>query len=183
MGTGGVVRAGAPVDPQTRAEAQLLDALVDAGDLELVGERDLRGTHRVRVTLDMRGQTSRWIAPFERMERADNGANVAASGGIRGRLTGFVDSEGADMLGMASIRVYEVATFYTMFNLEPVGKYFIQMCGTTPCLLAGSDGILFIGVVDYIQIWSVDKVLEQPGLSNALKDAARRFIEQRGGAQ
>lgn len=66
-----------------------------------VGERDLRGTHRVRVTLDMRGQTSRWIAPFERMERADNGANVAASGGIRGRLTGFVDSEGADMLGLA----------------------------------------------------------------------------------
>ena len=49
----------------------------------------------------MRGQTSRWIAPFERMERADNGANVAASGGIRGRLTGFVDSEGADMLGLA----------------------------------------------------------------------------------
>ncbi len=42
---------------------------------------------------------------------------------------------------MPYIRVYEVATFYTMFNLEPVGKYFIQMCGTTPCLLAGSDGI------------------------------------------
>ena len=47
----------------------------------------------------------------------------------------------ADTLGMPYIRVMEVATFYTMFNLEPVGKYFIQMCGTTPCLLAGSDGI------------------------------------------
>ena len=47
----------------------------------------------------------------------------------------------ADTLGMPYIRVMEVATFYTMFNLEPVGKFFIQMCGTTPCLLAGSDGI------------------------------------------
>lgn len=46
-----------------------------------------------------------------------------------------------DRLGMAHIRVLEVATFYTMFNLEPVGKYFVQLCGTTPCLLRGSDEI------------------------------------------
>ena len=45
------------------------------------------------------------------------------------------------MLGMSYIRVLEVATFYTMFNLAPVGRYFVQMCGTTPCMLAGSDGI------------------------------------------
>lgn len=45
----------------------------------------------------------------------------------------------ADRLGMAHIRVLEVATFYTMFNLEPVGKYFVQLCGTTPCMLRGSD--------------------------------------------
>jgi NADH-quinone oxidoreductase subunit E len=44
-----------------------------------------------------------------------------------------------DKLGMAYIRVYEVATFYTMFNLEPVGTHFVQMCGTTPCWLRGSD--------------------------------------------
>lgn len=44
-----------------------------------------------------------------------------------------------DKLGMAYIRVYEVATFYTMFNLEPVGTNFVQMCGTTPCWLRGSD--------------------------------------------
>ena len=42
----------------------------------------------------------------------------------------------AAKLGMAPIRVLEVATFYTMFNLAPVGKYFIQFCGTTPCVLA-----------------------------------------------
>ncbi|MGO9133466.1 MAG: NADH-quinone oxidoreductase subunit NuoE [Methylovirgula sp.] len=47
----------------------------------------------------------------------------------------------ADMLGMPFIRVLEVATFYTMFNLSPVGKFYIQFCGTTPCVLAGADAI------------------------------------------
>jgi NADH-quinone oxidoreductase subunit E len=47
----------------------------------------------------------------------------------------------AQKLGMPSIRVLEIATFYTMFNLSPVGKFHIQMCGTTPCVLAGSDAI------------------------------------------
>jgi NADH-quinone oxidoreductase subunit E len=45
----------------------------------------------------------------------------------------------ADLLGMAYIRVMEVATFYTMFQLEPVGKYLVQLCGTTPCMLCGSE--------------------------------------------
>jgi NADH-quinone oxidoreductase subunit E len=45
----------------------------------------------------------------------------------------------AEVLGMARIRVLEVATFYNMFNLEPVGKYHVQLCGTTPCMLRGSD--------------------------------------------
>ncbi len=44
----------------------------------------------------------------------------------------------ARQLGMPYIRVYEVATFYSMFNLEPAGEYFIQVCGTTPCMLRGS---------------------------------------------
>ncbi len=47
----------------------------------------------------------------------------------------------AKMLGMPLIRVLEIATFYSMFNLAPVGKFHIQMCGTTPCVLAGSDAI------------------------------------------
>lgn len=47
----------------------------------------------------------------------------------------------AQMLGMPFIRVLEVATFYTMFNLSPVGKFYIQFCGTTPCVLAGADSI------------------------------------------
>jgi NADH-quinone oxidoreductase subunit E len=45
----------------------------------------------------------------------------------------------ADLLGMAKIRVLEVATFYTMFNLAPVGKFYVQLCGTTPCMLRGSE--------------------------------------------
>jgi NADH-quinone oxidoreductase subunit E len=45
----------------------------------------------------------------------------------------------AGLLGMARIRVLEVATFYTMFNLAPVGKFHVQLCGTTPCMLRGSD--------------------------------------------
>lgn len=46
----------------------------------------------------------------------------------------------ADMLGMAYIRVYEVATFYTMFQLSPVGKKaHVQVCGTTPCMLRGAE--------------------------------------------
>ncbi len=47
----------------------------------------------------------------------------------------------AGLLDMAEIRVYEVATFYTMVNLQPVGKYLIQLCRTTPCWLCGSDDL------------------------------------------
>ncbi len=47
----------------------------------------------------------------------------------------------ADMLGMAYIRALEVATFYSMFNLSPVGEFFVQLCGTTPCWLRGADDL------------------------------------------
>ena len=47
----------------------------------------------------------------------------------------------AELLDMASIRVYEVATFYTMLNLEPVGRHHVQLCRTTPCWLRGSDAL------------------------------------------
>ena len=48
----------------------------------------------------------------------------------------------ADMLNMPRIRVYEVATFYTMYNLNPVGKYHVQICTNLPCWLRGSDAIV-----------------------------------------
>ena len=47
----------------------------------------------------------------------------------------------ADRLGMTYIRVYEIATFYTMFNMEPVGRWHIQVCGTTPCMLRGAESL------------------------------------------
>lgn len=49
--------------------------------------------------------------------------------------------EVADRLDMPYIRVYEVATFYTMFRLQPVGKNHIQLCGTTPCMLRGANDL------------------------------------------
>ena len=50
----------------------------------------------------------------------------------------------AKYLSMPYISVYEVATFYTMYNLSPVGKHFIQVCTTTPCLIRGADKIVKI---------------------------------------
>ncbi len=48
----------------------------------------------------------------------------------------------AEMLSMPPVRVYEVATFYTMYNMEPVGRHHVQICTTTPCWLRGSDAIV-----------------------------------------
>ena len=48
----------------------------------------------------------------------------------------------ARKLGMAPMRVMEIATFYTMYNLAPVGRYHVQVCGTTPCMLRGSDDLI-----------------------------------------
>ncbi len=48
----------------------------------------------------------------------------------------------AEMLGMPRIRVYEVATFYTMYNLKPIGKFHVQICTNLPCWLRGSDDVV-----------------------------------------
>ncbi len=50
----------------------------------------------------------------------------------------------ARIINVPFIRVYEVASFYSMFNLKPIGKYFIQVCTTTPCWLRGSDKLVNI---------------------------------------
>jgi NADH-quinone oxidoreductase subunit E len=47
----------------------------------------------------------------------------------------------ADRLDMPHMRALEIATFYTMFSLAPVGRYFVQLCGTTPCWLRGADDL------------------------------------------
>lgn len=48
----------------------------------------------------------------------------------------------AAQIGMPKIRALEVATFYTMYNLQPVGRFHVQVCATTPCMLRGSDDVL-----------------------------------------
>ncbi len=48
----------------------------------------------------------------------------------------------AKFLDMPYIKVYEVATFYTMYNLSPVGKYFVQVCTTTPCMIRGANKLV-----------------------------------------
>jgi len=59
-----------------------------------------------------------------------------------GWVTHPMIEEIAKMLSMPFIRVLEVATFYTMFNLEPVGTYLVQVCTTSPCWLRGSDAVV-----------------------------------------
>ncbi len=58
-----------------------------------------------------------------------------------GWLSGAAIAYVANFLEVAPMRAFEVASFYTMFNLKPVGKHFIQVCRTTPCWLRGSDGL------------------------------------------
>jgi NADH-quinone oxidoreductase subunit E len=48
----------------------------------------------------------------------------------------------AKQVGMPYMRAYEVVSFYTMYNMAPVGRYHVQVCGTTPCMLRGSDDVL-----------------------------------------
>ena len=64
----------------------------------------------------------------------------------------------AELLNIKSIEVYEVATFYSMFNLKPVGKYLFEVCHTGPCMISGSDNI-----VQYIQ----EKLSIKPGETTA----------------
>ena len=63
-----------------------------------------------------------------------------------GWVSPAVQDKVAEILGIEPIEVYEVATFYTMFNMKPVGKYLFEVCRTGPCMLNGSDQI-----IDYIK--------------------------------
>ncbi len=58
-----------------------------------------------------------------------------------GWVTRAAMDEIARILDMPPVKVYEVATFYTMYNLNPMGKYHVQICGTTPCMLCGAKDI------------------------------------------
>lgn len=70
----------------------------------------------------------------------EDGAKVSPPHG--GWIPRAAMDEIARIVSIAPIKVYEVATFYSMYNIEPVGKYLVQLCTTTPCMLCGSDNIV-----------------------------------------
>ncbi|NIJ20071.1 NADH-quinone oxidoreductase subunit E [Sphingomonas naasensis] len=76
--------------------------------------------------------------PFLDLAQRQVGADTNTQGWLPVPVIEFV----ARALEMPYIRVFEVATFYTMFNLAPVGRYHVQVCGTTPCMLRGSDDVM-----------------------------------------
>jgi NADH-quinone oxidoreductase subunit E len=75
--------------------------------------------------------------PFLDLAQRQIGAETQTQGWLPVPVIEFV----ARAIGVPYMRVYEVATFYTMFNLAPVGRFHVQVCGTTPCMLAGSDDV------------------------------------------
>lgn len=83
------------------------------------------------------GRQQSCTIPFLDLAQRQVGAETHTQGWLPVPVIEFVARE----LGLAYMRVYEVATFYTMFNLAPVGRYHVQVCGTTPCMLRGSDDV------------------------------------------
>jgi len=75
--------------------------------------------------------------PFLDLAQRQVGAMTGTQGWLPIPVIEFVARE----LAMPPVRVQEVASFYSMFNLVPVGKFHVQVCGTTPCLLRGSDDV------------------------------------------
>jgi len=76
--------------------------------------------------------------PFLDLAQRQVGEMTGTQGWLPIPVIEFVARE----LDMPPVRVMEVASFYTMFNLAPVGKFHVQVCGTTPCMLRGSDDVL-----------------------------------------
>ncbi|HET9811314.1 MAG TPA: NADH-quinone oxidoreductase subunit NuoE [Sphingomicrobium sp.] len=77
------------------------------------------------------------VLPLLDLAQRQIGADEGTQGWLPIPVLEFVGRE----IDMPFVRVLEVATFYTMFNLAPVGKFHVQVCGTTPCMLSGSDDV------------------------------------------
>ena len=84
------------------------------------------------------GRQASAVMPLLDLAQRQVGAETKTQGWLPVPVMEFI----ARQLDMPYIRVYEVATFYTMYNLAPVGRYHVQVCGTTPCMLRGSDDVL-----------------------------------------
>ncbi|MGD8999199.1 MAG: NADH-quinone oxidoreductase subunit NuoE [Granulosicoccaceae bacterium] len=97
---------------------------------------------------EVRHEIDHWLTKFpeDRRQSAVIPALTAAQEHNDGHLTEELMDAVARYLGMPPVSVYEVATFYSMFNLKPVGKYVINVCTNISCMLMGSDTI-----VDYLE--------------------------------
>jgi NADH-quinone oxidoreductase subunit E len=83
------------------------------------------------------GRQQSAIIPLLDLAQRQVGAETNTQGWLPIPVMEFV----ARQLDMSYVGILEVATFYTMFNLEPVGRFHVQVCGTTPCMLRGSDDV------------------------------------------
>ena len=83
------------------------------------------------------GRQASAVLPLLDLAQRQVGAETKTQGWLPVPVIEFVAKE----LDMPYMRVFEVVTFYTMFNLAPVGRYHVQVCGTTPCMLRGSDDV------------------------------------------
>ncbi len=84
------------------------------------------------------GRQQSAVIPLVDLAQRQVGTDTQTQGWLPLPVMEFV----AAKLDMPVIRVLDVATFYTMFNLAPVGRFHVQVCGTTPCMLRGSDDVL-----------------------------------------
>jgi NADH-quinone oxidoreductase subunit E len=105
------------------------------GEFAFTAENDRQA--RVIVGRYPPGRQQSAIIPLLDLAQRQVGAETQTQGWLPVPVIEYV----AAYLNMPYIRAYEVATFYTMFNLRPVGRFHVQVCGTTPCMLRGSDDV------------------------------------------
>jgi NADH-quinone oxidoreductase subunit E len=84
------------------------------------------------------GRQQSAVMPLLDLAQRQVGAETHTQGWLPVPVIEFV----ANQLGMPFMRAYEVVSFYTMYNMAPVGRFHVQVCGTTPCLLRGSDDVM-----------------------------------------
>jgi NADH-quinone oxidoreductase subunit E len=85
-----------------------------------------------------KGREQSAVMPLLDLAQRQVGAETQTQGWLPVPVIEFVASQ----VGVPYMRVYEVVTFYTMYNMAPVGRFHVQVCGTTPCMLRGSDDVL-----------------------------------------
>ena len=100
--------------------------------------------NEVKFSETAMAEIQRYIShyPAERKKSAILPILHIAQAEFGGWVSPVVQDKVAEILGIAPIEVYEVSTFYTMFNLKPVGKHVLEVCRTGPCMLRGSDQLI-----------------------------------------